>query len=119
MKEIITKLFDLTPEEGQREMLKASVSIANRHLSVAGINLTVTQPSDSVKPERIPPKKPGGKSRILKVNGRQFPSIRKACSFYGVNYETTAQKIRDGYPLEELFKESDITRRRAAGEEED
>lgn len=116
MREVVLKLFDILPDDRKIEALRAMVKLTDTIFGDIGINLSFAQPTSSAPITVVPPNTKTVKRRKrspihqkqVKVNGRVFPTIKKACEFYGVNYQTTAKKLKDGIPPEDLFRESDV-----------
>lgn len=108
--QVFNTILDLLDDQGKRDALKSITVLANKRLVGTGLKLSVTELIEDKKANIIPMKK-SKKRKPVQFRDRNFPSLKKACDFYKVNYQTTARKIRDGIPLEDIFLESKVVKR--------
>lgn len=99
---IINDMLPLLTDEDRREIAQLCISKVDKIFHDFGYTIVkkkVCQPKDQ----------PKIKTRSFYVNERLFPSKKKACEHYGVNYQTAINKLSDGVPPEEIFIEPPTT----------
>lgn len=46
----------------------------------------------------------GKSGNTISLNGKEFGSVKEACDFYGISYNTVNARIAKGYPLKSAIK---------------
>ena len=109
---IITSILPLLSEKDKEEITEKCIKGLDKVLSSFGYTIipSLIIPEEVVKPKH----KEGGRinkktgRNVFDVNGRNFPSKKKAAEFYGVNYQTAIGKLSNGIPPEQVFSEEEI-----------